>query len=69
MKNSNATSWQELLHLFGLFCTEFLRQPNGPECTQIVQNAPERQFRVHWGGSDAFVAENSDATSWHELLH
>ena len=24
---------------------------------------------LQWGGSDAFVAKNSDATSWHELLH
>src|SRR6185295_5778531 len=24
---------------------------------------------VQWGGSDAFVAKNSDATSWHEVLH
>src|SRR6185503_10421216 len=44
-------------------------QPNGPKCTQIVRNAPKRQFRVHWGGSGAFFAKNSDATSWHELLH
>jgi len=124
-KNSDPTSWHELLHYFGLFCTEFrkatkrsrmhpnstkctrtsvwgpmgriecvrckkiptclrgtnfcgssarfassfVRQPNGPECTQIVQNAPKRQFRVQWGGLGAFVAKNSDATSWHELLH
>jgi len=27
------------------------------------------QFRVKWGGSVAFVVKNSDATSWHELLH
>ena len=53
MKNSNATSWQELLHLFGLFCTEFLRQPNGPECTQIVRThqnvslGSSRVDRVH----------------------
>ena len=58
------------------FCTSsarialsFLRQPNGHECTQIVQNALKRQFTVQWGGSDAFVAKNSDATSWHKLLH
>ena len=51
------------------FAPSFLRQPNGPECTQIVRNAPKRQFRVQWGGSGAFVAKNSDATSWHELLH
>src|SRR6185295_7803465 len=58
------------------FCTSsahfppsFLRQLNGPECTQIVRNAPKRQSRVQWFGSGAFVAKNSDATSWHELLH
>ena len=51
------------------FASCFVRQPNGPECTQIVRNAPKRQFRVQWGGSGAFVAKNSDATSWHELLH
>src|SRR6185503_12258641 len=57
------------------FCTSsaglspsFVRQPNGPECTQIVRNAPERQFRVQWGGSGVFVANNSDVTSLHELL-
>src|SRR6185295_13699291 len=51
------------------FAPNFVRQPNGPECTQIVGNAPKRQFRVQWGGSGAFVAKNFDATSWHELLH
>ena len=124
-KNSDATSWHELLHQFGPFCTEFrkaskrsqmhhffykthqnkslgyngvdwmhwlrkiptrlcgtnfctssahfalsfVRQPNGPKCTKIVRNAPKHEFRVQWGGSGAFVAKNSDATSWHELLH
>src|SRR6185369_11587639 len=51
------------------FAPSFVRQPNGPECTQIVRNAPKRQFRVQWGGLGAFVAKNSNATSWHELLH
>src|SRR6185369_9783838 len=51
------------------FAPSFIRQQNGPECTQMVRNAPKRQFRVQWGGSGAFVAKNSDATSWHELLH
>ena len=51
------------------FAPSFVRQPNGLECTQIVQNTPKRQFRVQWGGSGAFVAKNSDTTSWHELLH
>src|SRR6185312_14455664 len=52
-----------------LFAPSFVRQPNCPECTQIVQNTPKRQFSVQWGGLGAFVAKNSDATSWHELLH
>ena len=47
----------------------FVRQPNGPESTQIVRNTPKCQLRVQWGGSGAFVAKNSNATSWHELLH
>src|SRR6185503_7832206 len=51
------------------FAPSFVRQPNGPECTQIVRNTPKRLFRVQWGGSGAFVAKNSDVTLWHELLH
>src|SRR6185312_8090027 len=50
------------------FAPSFVRQPKGPECTQIVRNAPKRQFGVQRGGSGAFVAKNSDAASWHELL-
>src|SRR6185312_4706079 len=58
------------------FCTSsahvapcFVRQPNSPECTQIVRNAPKCLLSVQCGSSGAFVAKNSDATSWHELLH
>src|SRR6185312_588244 len=51
------------------FAPSFERQPNGPECTQIVRNATKHQFRVRCGVSGVFVAKNSDATSWHELLH
>ena len=40
------------------FASSFVRQPNGPECTQIVRNAPKHQFRVQWGGSGAFVTKN-----------
>ena len=57
------------------FCTSLtgfrlsvVTQPNGPKCTQIVQNAQKYEFWVHWGGSGAFVAKNSDATSCHELF-
>ena len=49
--------------------TEFRKVTNSPECTQIVRNAPKHQFTVQWGGSDVFAAKNSEATSWHELLH
>ena len=51
------------------FTPSFVSRPNGPKCTQIVQNASKCQFRVQWGGSGAFVAKNSNATSWPELLH
>src|SRR6185312_12106187 len=53
----------------GRFAPSSVRQPNSPKCTQIVQNEPQHQFSVQWGGSAAFVAKNYDATSWHELLH
>ena len=68
-KNSNATSWHELLQKRSArFPQSFVRQPNGPECTQMVGNAPKCQFRVQWGESGVFVAKNSNATSWHELF-
>ena len=51
------------------FALSFVRQPNGPKYIQIVQNTPKHVFGVQWSGSGAFVAKNSDATSWHELLH
>ena len=50
------------------FALSFVRQPNGPECTQIVRNATKRHFGVRWGLSVAFVAKNY-SISWHELLH
>src|SRR6185312_7065780 len=50
------------------FTPSFVSKPNGPKCTQIVQNAAKCQFRFQWGGSGAFFAKNSDTTSWHELL-
>ena len=51
------------------FAPSSVRQPNNPKCTQIVRNIAKHQFRVQWGGSGAFIAKNSDASSWHELLH
>ena len=68
-KYSVATSWHELLHLFGPFSSSSVRQPNGTKGTQIVRNASKHQFRVQCGASGAFLVKNYDATSWHELLH
>ena len=51
------------------FAPSFLRQPNGPGCTQMVLNAPKHQLRAKLVGSGAFVVKNSDATLWNELLH
>ena len=69
-KNSDATSWHELFCTsLSRFAPSFVRHPNGPEYNQIVRNAPKYQFSVQWGGSGAFVTKNSDASSWHELLH
>jgi len=39
------------------------------KCIQTLRKHTKLEFRVQWGGSRAFVAKNSDASSWHELLH
>src|SRR6185503_4942585 len=49
--------------------TSFIRQPNSPKCTKIVQIARKQNFSVQWGGSGASVAKNSNVTLWHEQLH
>ena len=69
VKNSDATSFSNFCTSSAHFAPRFVWQPNGPKCTQIVRIAPKYKFRVQWGGSGAFVAKNSDATLWHELLH
>src|SRR6185312_6566849 len=51
------------------FAPSFVRQPNGPKCTQILRNTLKHQFSVQWGGSGAFVAKNSGTSTWHKLLH
>src|SRR6185295_15737254 len=79
---SNGVDWLRLLRIIPMrphgtnFCTSsarfapsFTTEPNGPEWTQIVRNAPKRQFRVQWGRPGAFVANNSDATSCLEHLY
>ena len=51
------------------FAPSFVSQPNGPQCTKIVRNAPEHEFSVQWDGSGAFVSKIFEATSYHELLN
>ena len=51
------------------FASSFMELRNDPKCTQTLYNAPKHEFRVQWGGLGAFVEENLDVTSWHELLH
>ena len=51
------------------FALTFVGLQNGPKFNQIVRNTPKHEFRVQWGGSGVYVAKNSDATSWHEILH
>ena len=51
------------------FEVSIVKQRNGPKCTQTLRNKTKHEFRVQWGGSGAFVAKNSDTTSWDELLH
>ena len=51
------------------FEPSIVKQRNGPKCTQTLRNKTKHDFRVQWGGSGAFIATNSDTTSWHELLN
>ena len=51
------------------FEPSIVKQRNGPKCTQTLWNKAKHDFRVQQGGSGAFIAKNSDTTSWHELLH
>jgi len=68
-KNSDATSWHEIFHQLGPFWTEFQKSTKRSQMHQNCTNAPKHEFRIQWGGLRAFVAKNSDTTSWHELLH
>jgi hypothetical protein len=68
-KNSNANSWHKFCTSSLRFAPRLVRQPNDPKCTKILRNSPKHEFRVQWGGSGAFVAKNSNATSWHKIFH
>ena len=51
------------------FETSFVRQQNGPKCTQRVRTHKKNEFRVPWDGSGAFVAKDFNTISWPEVLH
>ena len=51
------------------FAPSFVQQWNDPKSTQTLWNAPKHEFTVRWCGSGGFVAKNSNAALWHELLH
>src|SRR6185437_15956980 len=46
------------------FVSSIVQYQNNPKCIQTLRDTPKHEFRAQWGGSGAFVAKNSDATSW-----
>jgi hypothetical protein len=71
-KNSAAISWHELCincTSSAYFASSFMQERNNPKCTETLQNTPIHEFSILWGGPGAFIAKNSDAILWHELLH
>ena len=40
-----------------------------PNARKHYKNTTKDEFRVQWGGLDAFVVKTSNTTLWHELLH
>src|SRR6185437_6415752 len=74
--------WKKILmQLCGLkFCINYnslarlepsiVKQQNRPKCTQTLRNKTKQNMSLgsNGGGSGAFIATNSDTTSWHELL-
>src|SRR6185369_15388129 len=48
---------------------EFCKSTKWSQMHQNFMKCTKTFFRVQWGGSGAFVAKNSDATSRHVHLH
>ena len=69
VKNSDATSWHKLVHISTRFAPSFVYLRNIAKWTQTLRKTPKHEFRDQLGGSGAFVLKNSDAASWHELVH
>ena len=51
------------------FAPSFMLLRNHPKWTQTLWNLPKHECWVQGGGSSAFVAKNSNTTSWHVSLH
>ena len=51
------------------FAPSFMLLRNHPKWTQTLWNLPKHECWVQGGGSGAFVAKNSNTTSWHVSLH
>ena len=51
------------------FAQSSMQQRNHSKSPKTERNAPKHEFRVLWCGSGAFIAKNSSAKSWHEILH
>ena len=51
------------------FCTEFRVVTKYCQIHPNTTRRHKHEFRVQWGGSGWFVAKNSDAISWHKLVH
>ena len=47
-KNSDATSWHELLHQFGPFCTQFCNEPKLSQMHPNCTNTLNHEVRVQW---------------------
>ena len=58
-----------LLHQFNPFCSEFRVVMKHCQMHPKLRIAPKHEFRVQLGRSGAFVAKNSNATSFHKLVH
>ena len=69
-KNSDATLWHELLHQFDPFSTECCMATKESQMhPNSTKRTKHKSLGSNGGGSVAFVAKNSDGTSWHEVFH
>ena len=51
------------------FALSLVQYRKGPKCTRTERNASKHEFRVQKCGLGAFLAKDSNKTSWPKLLH